>query len=418
MGPPHGSPGAGGPHAADLDAIRGALVGSTYLELVEALGGSLARARRSGGQVRIPCLIHGGHGPNLILAPDRGLWRCVSTCDEGGDGIRLVERARGVDYRGAIAWLTEWLGMSRRVDRVPEVRRREPRPGRTPEPTPTADPGPLLTRLWAAVVDAPWSAPVARWLGEVRGIEPDAAYAVGCRDWSTVRGAIVKILDDTPPDVIAAAGLARDGRLHPVVSGIVRGDPDWRSVAVPAWPIGGASPSRWRWRLIAPGARAKSWSPYGGGAGLLGLGRPDRLDDPEVRLAWLGSGTEGAALVIVVEGEPDWLAVTEAIDGRAVVLGVCGATDPWRDPWPRLSELAGLGVRRIAVCVHHGPRGRDGSGHGERLALALARGCLRAGIDLRRYLPAEGHDLADRHRAGTLRAWLAPLLSEATWATT
>ena len=36
----------------------------------------------------------------------------------------------------------------------------------------------------------------------------------------------------------------------------------------------------------------------------------------------------------------------------------------------------------------------------------------------RRKLPAEGRDMNDLHRAGALRAWLAELLEEMTWATT
>jgi len=267
--------------------------------------------------------------------------------------------------------------------------------------------------VWATVVDAPWSAVVGRWLAETRGIEPDAAYALGCRDWATRREELGVLVRATRTDVLEAVGLARGGYLHSAVRGLLDGTAD--AVAVPVWRLGCAFPERWRWRYVAaPDGRPKSHSPFSSEvpADLLGVGRPGRLEGAEVRLAWLGSGAPGAEVLVLAEGEPDWWAATEALDGRAVVLGVCGSPKAWRATWPTLAELAGLGVRRVAVCVHHGERAADGRGHGEHFADAVAVACARAGLGAGcvRKLAGEGRDLNDLHRAGELVRWFSDVL--------
>lgn len=406
----------------DAEDVKAALTPDRFLALVAEFGG---KPRKVGLDWRCPCFMHGGTGANLVLTPNKGLWHCMSACG-GGDAITLVMRARSVDFPEAIEWLADWLGF--RVQEPPSgiaanasVR---PRPGAPAPPSPeraSVDSGAFLAALWCRVAECSWSDPVARWLAEGRGIEPDAAYALGCRDWSTVRRELADLIDGTPSDELEAVGFAREGRVHRAVLGCLRGEPEWAAVAVPIWRFGRAYPERWRFRLVTAhatrdGGTVKSFGPFATGlpVDLLGAGRPPRPEAPEVRLAHLGSGVDGAALVVLVEGEPDWWSATEVVDGRAVVLGVCGSPTKWREGWPDLADLAALGVRRVAVCVHHGERkrGNDGRtlGHGERFAEVVAGGCARAGLAFTRKLAGEGGDLNDLHRAGRLHDWLADVL--------
>ncbi len=421
----------------DLAAeVKATFIGDRFLELVRDLGG---RPKKTGVDWRCACFLHGGSGPNLVLTPDRGgvaVWHCMSTCG-GGDVITLAQRALSLDFKTALEWLAGRAGLQR-SDRFAEPASSShagavarPRPASATPPASegsNASNGAFLAALWCRVAESCWSAPVARWLSDVRGVEPDAAHALGCRDWSTVRRELADLLDETPVDELEAVGLARDGRLHPAVVGCFRGDPEWAAVAVPIWRFGRAYPERWRFRLVTPhttrdGRTVKVFQPYSTAlpVDFLGAGRPDRLDAPEVRLAHLGSGVDGAGLVVIVEGEPDLWSTTEVVDGRAVVLAVCGSPTRWREGWPSLHDLAALGVRRVAVCVHHGTRtkGRDGRvlGHGERFAEVVAGECAGAGIAVRRWLPSEGEDLNVLHRRRELSGFLAPLVSEATWAT-
>jgi hypothetical protein len=70
------------------------------------------------------------------------------------------------------------------------------------------------------------------------------------------------------------------------------------------------------------------------------------------------------------------------------------------------------------VCVHHGRRGADGLGHGERFADDVLDACEQAGLDTVRRLPAEGRDLNDLHREGSLGRWLDEVLEGDAWAAT
>lgn len=393
------------------------MLGERFLELAREFG---AVPRKSGKDWRCACPLHADSGPGLfVLTPITGLWHCMSQCG-GGDAIALVMRARSLDFGPALDWLAEWAGFRSDGPAVVPERRERPRAVRptAPAPTPASDDaGAFLAKLWDCVAEAPWGSAVTAWLMDVRGIEPDAAYALGCRDWSTCRDDLAELVRQASPEVLEVVGMARDERLHSALLGCLRGDATWDAVAVPVWRLGCAFPERWRWRLVTPravgtGGTVKSWAPYKSGLplDLLGVGRPDRIDAPEVGLAWLGAGGEGAGLVLLVEGEPDWWAATEAVDGRAVVLAVCGGPSKWHDEWPTMDALAALGVRRVAVCVHHGERAKDGRGHGEHFADAVAVRCLAASVAYRRKLPAEGQDLNDLHRAGALRAWLADVL--------
>lgn len=396
----------------DAEAVKAAVRGDRFLALADELG---ARGRKRSGPAdwRCACFLHGGNGPNLVLSPAKGLWNCLSSCG-GGDAIELVQRARGLDFGAALDWLGAWAGV--RADGA--WVRPEPR-GRVwaPKPKGPDAAGAFLAALWATVEEAPWSPTVGRWLAEVRGIEPDAAYGLGCRDWTTRRAELAELVHKAPAEALEAVGFARGGYLHAAVRGALEGVP---AVAVPVWRLGCAYPERWRWRWVkAPAGREKSDNPFGGdlSADFLGVGRPGRLEGAEVRLARLGSGEPGAGLLVLVEGEPDWWSATEVLDGRAVVLGVCGSPHRWRPGWPSLLELAALGVRRVAVCVHHGkPKAADGLGHGEPFAEAVAAECLAAGLGRGacvRKLAAEGRDLNDLHRAGELAGWFSDVLEVA-----
>jgi hypothetical protein len=387
----------------DAEAVKAAVRGELFVDLARELGG---RFKRSGRDWRGPCFLHGGDGPNLVLTPERGLWHCLSSCG-GGDALELVQRALGLEFGPALEWLAKWANVA------PGERATRARAWAPTKVDPLAELAEdLLGKVWAVVADAPWSPMVARWLDETRRIEPDAAYALGCRDFTTRRDELAELVRGASPGVLEAVGWARGGFLHAAVRGALEGVP---AVAVPVWRLGRAFPERWRWRWVdAPAGRPKSDSPFAGAipADLLGVGRPDGLEGAEVRLARLGA--EGwPGVVVLAEGEPDWWAATEALDGRAVVLGVCGSPKRWRDEWPSWHDLAALGVRRVAVCVHHGEPGPDGRGHGAGFAEDVAARCLGAGMGpgaVVRKLPAEGRDLADLHKAGELAGWFSDVL--------
>ena len=47
------------------------------------------------------CPLHNDHHPSLHLDAEKNLWYC-HPCAEGGDGIRLLQRARGISFPEAV----------------------------------------------------------------------------------------------------------------------------------------------------------------------------------------------------------------------------------------------------------------------------------------------------------------------------
>ena len=47
------------------------------------------------------CPLHDDHHPSLHLDADKDLWYC-HPCAEGGDGIRLQQRVRGISFLEAV----------------------------------------------------------------------------------------------------------------------------------------------------------------------------------------------------------------------------------------------------------------------------------------------------------------------------
>ncbi len=439
----------------DARDLSHALRGERFVDLVVALGGKFRR-RNGASTLRMPCFLHGGSDLNMAVTPSEGLWHCHSTCG-GGDAIELVERARGIDFQEALAWLGEWFGGS--VTR--------PMPAPTPRKRAVST-EPLMRDLWRIVEHEPLGARAQAWLAG-RGIDPDAALVMGWRDWSGRRSEIGELLRAQRPEVVEAAGFGAQLGWAPISKAH---DPQWDGLAVPAWGLGESHPTRWRWRLYdAPEGEPKSRSPIGGGADLLGLGRPclfvehdldgakvDTLEDvggygadPRANAGCTPITVERSTLsganfalpcdtdtLILVEGEPDWLSCVEAVNGPAHVVAVCGGGTGWRDVWPAFGELVDMGISRVVVCVHHGKRmapcahcerqieaaalrcrwcaaandsaRTDGRGHGEIFAADVAECARVVGISVRRRLPEEAFDLNDMHKLGELAGWLRETL--------
>lgn len=58
----------------------------------------------SGGEYLVCCPLHDDHDPSLRLNAERNIWYCF-VCGEGGDGIKLVQRARGLTFVDAVRWI-------------------------------------------------------------------------------------------------------------------------------------------------------------------------------------------------------------------------------------------------------------------------------------------------------------------------
>ena len=188
--------------------------------------------------------------------------------------------------------------------------------------------------VWACAVWGPWPEPVLAWL-EALGLTQRDAVAAGVR---FIPGAAVRALGE---EVGERAGLwSSDSRRWHVP--VAEGKPP--GLWFPAYAPGGDLPERWTWRPAEPviigGQRLKT---------LQTRATPGAGDWP-----FGCQALEGAAAVVVVEGEKDWLAFVGAAaacdctserPGGIRVVGLPGAR--WRPEWGRIFH----GVSRVVVAT-------------------------------------------------------------------
>ena len=74
----------------------------SILTIARRLG--LGEPASRGDEWAVLCPLHDDHRPSLYLSEQKGLWYC-HVCGEGGDGIKLVERAMNLTFAEAVRWI-------------------------------------------------------------------------------------------------------------------------------------------------------------------------------------------------------------------------------------------------------------------------------------------------------------------------
>lgn len=369
-------------------------------ELAEHLG--IEIASRAGREWTARCFDpdahpHGDRTPSLSIGPK--LFHCHG-CGAGGDCFNLVEQLEGLDFKASLAWLRRYAGTDAGTTATARPARRRERPaGISPERVEA------MTAIWELVEPLALTKAAKRWL-QGRGIGPETAHALGCRDFGwpdtldKIRAAVEGLSLDLG-DGLKWVGLHNEhGRLW----WPLRGDTRAAGLAVPVFTPGHAAPMAWRWRFYQPVVFGpglvlpiKSMAQPGiGPAPLLGLRTCGEL--PAVG---------EARTVIICEGEPDWLSLHDAAGGRAAVLGLCATAGTWEPEWTEYLD----GARRIVVMVH------DDKGTGQKVCNALYLAAVRkwgkatAGARLQRYLVPGDDDCNDNHKRGELAALVERILA-------
>ena len=349
---------------------------------------------------------HGDKNASLQLHEDG--FKCHA-CGVSGDCFELIKLWRGVDFKDALEECATFVGVSIHSprNRRRRRRRRHSQPitkKRTSEPSPSQQPT-SVKQLHQQVFESidsqqPWGTAMETWC-ERRGINISVAWAIGMRP--AVSSAIKKGLRGYTVKELKAAGWANDqGRIWTPFRRLLTGDQRYQGVLIPGWaaasperpcPESVPAPNGWRWRLLDPitmknGHQLKTFAMPGQPVHPLGIHVTD---------TWLDDARSNA-LVIIAEGEPDWLSLYDAMQVDAGVLGICDVGKGWRESYTDAVKHA----RRV-VCMVHDTKAGQALFKGLYRELAQCWGTSQAKQRLIRWLLDEHNDANDLHRQGLLR---------------
>jgi hypothetical protein len=340
---------------------------------------------------------HEDRNPSLSL--DRERFTChAAGCGVKGDAIELVKLVHGVSFKEALDWLAGYVGEPGTRPRTAWTPHKGgTRAGAGEEPKPMVPVRlAIMAELWNLVRDLELTQGARDWLAS-RGVRPEVAHDLGCRDWSPAMKPIAAMLKAHSPEDKRAAGFYNDqAELWFPFAALVQGNERFGGLCVPQWLPEYPHPIAWRWRLYQPTDRFKTVAQPGLEVLPLGLG----VSNPTYLLP-----ATSYNVVFVVEGEPDWLSVYDVAEHYAGALGICSIARGWRDAWTQYLDQAS----RVVVMVHQGEPKRDGTRPGEVFASAVALAMVRrygreeATRRFMRQLLDEGQDANDLHRAGQLR---------------
>lgn len=356
-----------------------------------------------------PAHPHGNRKGTLRVWPTG--FKCIA-CGESGNTLDFITFASEMTRDEATQWVRERAGA------VPPRRsRRKRRPPSSPSRSPSIPPKPLrenlvapsparlrlMRSLWGVLEDHPgprFTDATRHWLVDARGVGTLTAWELGCRDFLARPREVAAILNAASDEDLVAAGLLSDtGKpWAPLLHA-------WPGLMIPHWHPDHPFPVGWRWRRSANVCGLKSLSPFGRSKGsdgaLAGLPFGLRTASPH-----LVAATEPGAVVFVVEGEMDWLAIHDAagaVNGgvRVAALGLHVAK-VWRGQYRTWLQSA-----RCVIAALHTSAGVEDA---VASIVATLPDALRIPL-------GESYDLADANMAGRTeeraRRGLGSHLSEA-----
>lgn len=295
-----------------------------------ALAEKLGIKGRRGRGLQVSCWNKAGHAngdrhPSMTIYPDG--FKC-NGCGIHGDCIELYQQLKGVDFKEAVAALAQMAGVT--LDSTPSAyptkQSEDNRAPRVSEPRAS-----FYRSLWGILEGHPLdTAASITWLHS-RNIRPQVAYDLGCRDWSTARADIGDLVAKYTIGQLQDFGLGWRWR------SLLEGNRRFDGLAIPVWVQPHPFPVAYRWRYYAPGEvtdEAKVLGMLGQCQAPLGVRAPATTynyifgaDEPQdQRFVDLAN----AKVVFIVEGEPDWLSLSQEAPKGAVVLGL---TPSWRSEW-------------------------------------------------------------------------------------
>jgi len=337
---------------------------------------------RDGGTVRCIAPDHTDRDPSMTIHADGG-FKCHACGASGGDVFDLYatahgRRCEGDEFTRILRELADFAGLTsdnyRREDgdtgdvSVATAQRPEPTPQPDTPPTRHATGGPskirrrIMGAIWEVVGEMRPTDTARQWL-DSRDIAPHVAHGYGCRDWERAMPEIGTRLTWFDDDELREAGMINgDGKTWWPVRAWQNGRHRERGLAVPVWhPDHPEWPMAWRWRTYSDDAFRKVYqqpSPDGWEQPPLGLCERSPRAELMRGARWIGRELDadtarqcvddtsmrplgaypGEYVVVLCEGETDWLSVATAADRlesgpRIVPVGVTSMAAEWHEGW-------------------------------------------------------------------------------------
>lgn len=366
----------------------------------------------------------GDKNPSFSVGP-RGYKCFSSSCFISGDIFALVGMFEGLDPVRDFPQI-KTISMEHAGEHVETSLVTARVPGVVSKPVMSRTRAEIMAQLWDILHDSPLSAQAISWLNS-RGIDPEVAYGLGCRDWSMESDAIREWMEEWEDDDLIEAGLARteqrNTKLWVGLEGAI-GQPWAQGIGFPlAHGLNADVPMEWRWRFFKPlkfenGNTLKVMAQYkveGFDAMPLGFTRA------------IQQSTAGKYVLVIAEGEPDYLSVADAArsleyDLPVLPLGIVSMSKPFPDSCQGLLVHA-----HQVVCVMDKGRmiGRLGVTGGEDRAYQIMSLMMQGVMDrvgdfdiayestVSRFhlaLQADDQDINDIHQARGLTALLSELI--------
>ena len=342
--------------------------------------------------------------------------------------IDLVRETRNCSFQDACAWLAGEIGApwpdgdhqpkaGYSPRRPPALRPTQPRPS-LDDMQPTAEVHELNRRVWELVRDLPLTPAAEEWLRIERGIEPTVAHAFGCRDWRPVLDEVLQTLEQFDVSVRAAAGFQTvssgvSGPWWPIAR-LIDGDERTAGLAVPLF-LSADAPVTWRWRFYNPASVGRDPIKCAAmtGAKLLQLGlqhpSPTRFAHPRT-----------APACVLVEGEPDFFSVADALERLDVARDVAVVATVATSDGRQGAHLATIFTEPplLAIATHRKTATRDSDSACDFVDSLVAGLVGRFGMQPVRPRVAHWRDFTecddanDWHRRGELEGLLEMRLAE------
>ncbi len=239
--------------------------------------------------------------------------------------------------------------------------------------------------LWDALGPEPLTERAREWL-EARGLRPELAHALGCRDWRPVLTRLKETLEPlSPPERVASGFFFEGGSLwwplggdhgcrsevcRPKLAGTDELHPRAAGLCVPVWDGALPHPPGWLWQLYEPISTSAADNC---------MRNLTREQPTLLGLQTSSSGLPAAGAhprLVVVEGPLEWLSAVQAVEGRAAVMGTLRSSSFWLDAWTPFLEDA----ERAAVLLpeRQGYAGKAFEALERSAALHLGPGWTRA----------------------------------------